>query len=1102
MNANFAIFVALALVLASGVIGYYVSRDTGRLQEMKLQIPPMARLEVTKSNGALCEFFWDTENSHYRFDCQEDKDGDVFVDVVLYSDVDKNGIKLFSGTKTLSYSTGDYRNLNRDTWNAAIASAVAEDSTTMGFSYDVGSLSPLTNAFDCVAEDLAVDWVGSLSQLAVTWETECKHVKSKNTVSFKNVAETSNAFQTGIDSFETASVEEITYIQSDLEGNLLSFGNSAPCKSDGIIVNKVVAQDWKFDASVFRIPAGCDGSKTELQISDELDSMTERANGNLAAFKREDFQQANPEVAAEQITESPTEDCITDFSGKKCKLSRRRLLEMSENTFTDDEAAAEHEKKFKAQDHNWHHNIQTYLQFKIPGTNWCGKGTYCGCHGNPYNNVDHTTCPPDYNNDANCCLGHRTSQMDRYCRQHDKCPHAWGKHSACSCDKEIRTGVRQIDIWALPAVIFGSRSIFSCKNYQTYCHTYHWWGGCKEHRWKWRTRFGPFRNKYTYKPLRTSDGHKYASYSEEGQCAYATATSGGYWYRPSALEPKDYTLSTAGLLVKQEHNGLDKNWHTEIANPPGLQTPMPGYPWQRTFYSDPGVMYIGGYPSTGYFQELRGEVVQHSKSGAVMQVTLRAHTTYCVRTYARTSLGATAYLFAEKCNGGHGGGVCVNSWESHDHHDSDSNVNWWEGPLLTQVGMPGVNAQNGPFGPDDPAHLTQGSFTTGAGQGPAGLYRIGLRWNWKSPMVETLERIQWRNMQVFVGECQDITIPPTPAPTPDVFELLNTWVDYESGWAPASLRKVGALCKLEGMIKDGDDTGYLQWPVADIPYECRPSQNLVFSAISSHNKNLRIDLEATGLLKILNVGENPVGDPTLWTSLSDISWVPASVTNKIAMTLSSGWTPYGTGYEAPSTTRFGDICTLQGHVRHTTSAPDTIAVLPANCRPSKTLIFNANNHNLVVRITLHANGDVTRDGGGGNWDWLSLSGISFVTSDTEQGEVELSNGWEAYGGTFGNGVNWHRSNGRCHVSGTVRGGDMTLGSIVTTLPWCCRPKSGRLTFNQNFQGSIMRADVKANGILTWEGGAASDADWAYFSLSGISFETTSPLNCETLGLGV
>ena len=71
----------------------------------------------------------------------------------------------------------------------------------------------------------------------------------------------------------------------------------------------------------------------------------------------------------------------------------------------------------------------------------------------------------------------------------------------------------------------------------------------------------------------------------------------------------------------------------------------------------------------------------------------------------------------------------------------------------------------------------------------------------------------------------------------------------------------------------------------------------------------------------------------------------------------------------------GSICIVDGLVRG--SVWGKIAQLPSNCRPSKRLIFNLNNHAKTARVDVLPSGDIIWAGGGKDHAWISLSGIAF-----------------------------------------------------------------------------------------------------------------------------
>jgi hypothetical protein len=197
--------------------------------------------------------------------------------------------------------------------------------------------------------------------------------------------------------------------------------------------------------------------------------------------------------------------------------------------------------------------------------------------------------------------------------------------------------------------------------------------------------------------------------------------------------------------------------------------------------------------------------------------------------------------------------------------------------------------------------------------------------------------------------------------------------------------------------------------------------------------------------------------------------------------LQSGWVPYGHGYEAPSTTRYGDLCVVSGLIRRS-GMRNPLMTLPTDCRPNKRVIFNVNNHQNTLRVDVLTNGQVHYVSGTWHHGWLNLDGIQFAVAN--QKALATHSRWVGYGHGYGS-PTYTKSGDVCEVEGLVRGGHWHHSMVV--LPTCCRPKK-RLIFNMNNHAKTARVDVHTNGAVIWHAGG-HDHHW--ISLGGIMFSTSS-----------
>jgi hypothetical protein len=202
------------------------------------------------------------------------------------------------------------------------------------------------------------------------------------------------------------------------------------------------------------------------------------------------------------------------------------------------------------------------------------------------------------------------------------------------------------------------------------------------------------------------------------------------------------------------------------------------------------------------------------------------------------------------------------------------------------------------------------------------------------------------------------------------------------------------------------------------------------------------------------------------------------------LSLSNGWAPYGHGYEAPSTTKSGDLCVVSGLIKRS-GMKNPLLTLPSDCRPNKRVIFNLNNHEGTLRVDVLPNGQVHYVTGTYRHSWLNLDGINFAVANRHT--LPLRSSWRAYGGSYGT-PTYTKTGSVCEVEGLLRGGSWS--GHLAELPSNCRPKK-RLIFNMNNHAKTCRVDVHTNGRIQWHAGGR-DHHWV--SLGGMIFSTDNGSN--------
>jgi len=297
--------------------------------------------------------------------------------------------------------------------------------------------------------------------------------------------------------------------------------------------------------------------------------------------------------------------------------------------------------------------------------------------------------------------------------------------------------------------------------------------------------------------------------------------------------------------------------------------------------------------------------------------------------------------------------------------------------------------------------------------------------------------------------------------------LANRWSSYGGSYGTATVG-VGAaeMCAVEGLVKHGG------WGhVATLPDNCRPRRRLIFSQ-NNHQYSARVDVLTNG-----NIYWIAGGRSHSWLSLSGINFPTTGESN---LGLGNRWASYGGSYGTASYKVTGQLCMVNGLVKH--GGWGHVATLPHACRPRRRLIFNLNNHQYSMRVDVLTSGHIYWIAGGRSHSWMSLSGINFPT--TGESNLPLANRWASYGGSYGTASYKTGLSGFCSVTGLVKHGGW---GHVATLPSNCRPNR-RLIFNLNNHQYSARVDVLTNGVIHWIAGGRSHS---WLSLSGIIFQAAT-----------
>ena len=91
----------------------------------------------------------------------------------------------------------------------------------------------------------------------------------------------------------------------------------------------------------------------------------------------------------------------------------------------------------------------------------------------------------------------------------------------------------------------------------------------------------------------------------------------------------------------------------------------------------------------------------------------------------------------------------------------------------------------------------------------------------------------------------------------------------------------------------------------------------------------------------------------------------------------SGWTSYGSGYQAGQYKKVGDLVFLRGLVGRTSGVGVTIATLPSGYRPPAQCLYIMNTNTGAGRLDIQTDGQIVATSGG--TDWVQLEGFIFST---------------------------------------------------------------------------------------------------------------------------
>jgi len=313
----------------------------------------------------------------------------------------------------------------------------------------------------------------------------------------------------------------------------------------------------------------------------------------------------------------------------------------------------------------------------------------------------------------------------------------------------------------------------------------------------------------------------------------------------------------------------------------------------------------------------------------------------------------------------------------------------------------------------------------------------------------------------------------------DAMEYEGNWNNFGAGYVEGSYTKTasGAVF-LRGLVKKGAGVAATQGEViTTLPEGYRPAYIMYFAITASGG-------DSTGAIRV-----DPNGDVIVslgasgdWTSFSRISFIPSDASytwtnltpvNSYVNRNNPSDPPYS--YTIDSAGR--------GYIRGALNAGTSganISSLPASMQVSPKIIYatrsGGNGYNDVDIGTVVTH----RNTAAGSAIYLNMMYVPDSASATWT-KPTLSAGWSTFSSANAAEGYTKSSDGVVTLRGLIKGGTITNGTVLFTLPAGYRP-TGTIAFISVCNGTPCRVDVSSNGNVLARG---FDANWS--SLAGVSF---------------
>lgn len=313
-----------------------------------------------------------------------------------------------------------------------------------------------------------------------------------------------------------------------------------------------------------------------------------------------------------------------------------------------------------------------------------------------------------------------------------------------------------------------------------------------------------------------------------------------------------------------------------------------------------------------------------------------------------------------------------------------------------------------------------------------------------------------------------------------VAPLGNGSAPYGSAYQFPQSNRFGDICILSGMMRTNGVDG--SPAIIKLDDRCIPATSVSFDSHSAGTETVRLEADNNGTLSVVSSASTPS-----WITLNGIAFPVKGSSKSRPVELESPWVSYAGAYGDVVVTQEGGLCVVTGmaRVQDARHWSDHIGTVPAECRPTRTLIFAANQNKFTHTVRVQADGKIMWNGGNVHDSFISLSNIVYFPTDGAP--LSLVG---ARAGNTTRSPTWQRKDTVCSLSG-----DIVIDSrqkTVATLPEECRPKIAAISFTMTNGKDMERFNIDTDGSIVWADGSGVGA----VSLDGLFFTVSDPQGWE------